>query len=1147
MQRLSRPIDHMRDHYSALVVGSGYGGAIAAARIARAGRDVCVLERGRELHPGEYPNSALTGLREIQLHTPTADRGSATAMFDLHADQDITVLVGCGLGGTSLINANVALEPGDPVFADRRWPEELRDHPEVLKPFMQTAKAMLGSNPYPADWPEPPKLAALKRAAAGLRREPDGEAVTVTRPDINVTFTAGPNAAGVQQEACVLCGDCCSGCNYGAKNTVLMNYLPDAQAHGAHIFTEVAVRSVQRWQGKWRVFFDVLGAGRGQYDDAPAQFVTADVVVLAAGTLGSTQILLRSRDSGLPVSDRLGYRFSGNGDVVAFAYDTDQPVQGVGFGRRAPGNGTVVGPTITGLIDLRDTGANPGNALIIQDGAIPGALAAMLPAAVYAASVEHPGKIRLPQGRHLRELAGVPFGSLRGPIDRTLTYLIMSTDDSGGRIVLRDDRVRVEWPGVAEAPVFVRDPEILAAATRALNGTLLSDPLSAWTGGRSLLTVHPLGGCVMADDVTQGVVDHAGRVFDPQGAGVHEGLYVCDGSVVPVALATNPLLTISALAERAADILISDKNWGTGQADGDAPAPPPAAEASPGAPAARLTFTERLTGFVSMRVSGDFREGHARGRDDGALVEVLLTIDYEDVQAVLSDPRCPAAISGTVLAPELSPHRLTVTQGRFTLLEPDPSQPETSHMRYQMNLLAEDGKRYAFEGHKVIRKRGTRHAWSDTTTLYTAIKELDGPGRGTGILSLQPADFARLLRTLDVRGVPLRKQVEYRLAFGAFFGGELVRMYGGALHEAGAFPSEPSRAPTAVREPRDPDGIWWYDEPAGWHADASPGENAFLRLIRYNAGPRGPVMLATGFGMSANSFLAPTVTKNFTEFLAEAGYDVWLFDYRAGIDLPSSRTGFTIDDIARRDWPLAVAKVLEATGRNDLQAFGHCVGSGSLQMAILAGLTGVRSAVCAQFPLHPVTSTFNQVKSGLQVANVLGGMGLRVVAPTNVPALPDALLDVAFRTLPIPAEEQCGQAVCRWINAIYGCTHRHAQLNDATHRALNEMFGAGNLEALRHLALMMRRGLAVTHDGGDDYFKHPERFAGTKLLLLQGQHNYIFRPAGTLRTLRWLQEHNPRGHYERTVLPGYAHLDAIVGSRAAVDVYPRITDFFERT
>src|SRR5487761_612256 len=247
MEILSRPIDEMLDHYSVVVVGSGYGGAIAAARIARAGKDVCILERGKELHPGEYPNSGLSALREIQVHTPKGDYGPAAGMFDFHVGHDITVVAGCGLGGTSLINGNVALEPGDSVFADDRWPRSLRNHPEVLKPFMQAARDMLGSNPYPLTWPDLPKLQALARAADSLGRE-------VTRPDINVTFVDGPNAVGVRQNACALCGDCCSGCNYGAKNTVLMNYLP-----GAHIFTEVGVRSVRREEGKWRVSYDVPG------------------------------------------------------------------------------------------------------------------------------------------------------------------------------------------------------------------------------------------------------------------------------------------------------------------------------------------------------------------------------------------------------------------------------------------------------------------------------------------------------------------------------------------------------------------------------------------------------------------------------------------------------------------------------------------------------------------------------------------------------------------------------------------------------------------------------------------------------------------------------------------------------------------------
>src|ERR1700685_45155 len=117
MKVLSRPTGQRQYHYSVGGIGSGYGGPITAARVARAGRDVCVLERGKELHPGEYPNTALSALREMQVHTPKADHGSATAMFDFTIGPDVTVLTGCGLGGTSLINANVALEPGDAVFA----------------------------------------------------------------------------------------------------------------------------------------------------------------------------------------------------------------------------------------------------------------------------------------------------------------------------------------------------------------------------------------------------------------------------------------------------------------------------------------------------------------------------------------------------------------------------------------------------------------------------------------------------------------------------------------------------------------------------------------------------------------------------------------------------------------------------------------------------------------------------------------------------------------------------------------------------------------------------------------------------------------------------------------------------------------------
>src|SRR5262249_30248089 len=147
------------------------------------------------------------------------------------------------------------------------------------------------------------------------------------------TFKAGPNEAGVEQQPCVGCGDCNSGCNYDARNSTHMNYLPDAVAHGAQIFTGSAVHSVLRDPDtqQWKINFQLVALGRESYD-APDLFVLADIVIVAAGTIGSSALLLRSREAGLSTSDMLGRHFTGNGDVLAFAYNTKETINGVGWG-----------------------------------------------------------------------------------------------------------------------------------------------------------------------------------------------------------------------------------------------------------------------------------------------------------------------------------------------------------------------------------------------------------------------------------------------------------------------------------------------------------------------------------------------------------------------------------------------------------------------------------------------------------------------------------------------------------------------------------------------------------------------------------------------------------------------------------------------
>ncbi|HEX6423838.1 MAG TPA: GMC family oxidoreductase N-terminal domain-containing protein [Acidimicrobiales bacterium] len=1152
---LSRPLGRMRERYDVVVVGSGYGGAIAASRLARAGRSVCLLERGREIRAGEFPDTLVGAVRQLQVHRGSRRFGRSSGLFDLRSGDDLSVVVGCGLGGTSLINAGVSLRPPGWVYDDERWPMALRGDrgPAELEPHFAEAERMLGATRYPDGQAPLSKFAVLERAAAGATGA-SGTPVRADRVPINVSFAAGANAAGIEQAACRLCGDCVTGCNHRAKNTVVENYLPDAVAHGAEVYCSTAVRTVETDPGQgggWLVSFDTSADGRGRFA-APSSFVFADVVVLAAGSLGSTEILLRSRERGLSVSPRLGDRFTGNGDVLAFAYDVHGPpplLRGIGTGRGPVRDGAEVGPCITGSIDLTEV-PEPGRGMLIEEGAIPGALRPLMPAAFAVAADLDRGGGPLAFGRRLaRRLwatAGAALDPTGGPADRSLTYLVMSDDVGDGRLCLDGTRsgIRVDWPAVGDLPIFDHNASVLEAATAAAGGEYVANPLWSPMLRESLVTVHPLGGCAMADDGAGGVVDHRGRVFTGTGDEVHDGLLVADGAIVPRPLAVNPLLTISALSERAVRLLADERGWTV------AAGPTPPLDGPGGPPRPGLRFTERMAGWAGPSADGDPARGAVRGEADGSRIEFVLTIDIDDLPAMVEDPGTPARVSGTVTAPALSPRRMRVVDGAFRLAQEDPSHVDTWHMRYQMRLVADDGRYFSFDGHKVLHDRFGFDVWGDTTTLYVTIRDDAGRPAAAGVMYIAPGDLARQVSTMTVTGVRGRAERALWLArFGRRFLRSLNHVYG-SLDDVGRFPDGPP-APVPltgagrrklrlpVPEPR------WCDGEGRWHEGAHPGGDAWLRLTRYEGGRRGPVLLAAGFGMSATSFLLDTVPTNLAEHLVDAGYDVWLFDYRASIDLKSSRTSFTLDDIATSDWVEAVAEVRRVTGAGSVQALGHCVGSVSLMMALAAGLTDVRSAVCMQFTLHPVTSYLNQFKAAAGVDRLMRGIGLEGVAPLTSANIPNTVLDLLLRSVPMPRAERCGKALCRWINAIYGCTHTHDQLDDATHDALDDMFGPGNLTALSHMGTIMQRRMAVDAAGDDVYTRRPDRLR-LPILLVQGERNYIFRPAGSMRTLRWLQTANEPSLYERVVLPGYAHLDALIGRDAAGDVFPVLSGHLDR-
>jgi cholesterol oxidase len=794
MGRLAWPIENIKRHYEVVVVGSGYGGSIAASRLSRAGKRVAILERGREFQPGEYPDTLREAWSQSQVDSPLGHAGPRTGLYDLRVNEEISVFMGCGLGGTSLVNAGVVLEPDPRVFDDTRWPASLRDDLPALEEGFRHAKQMLGATSYPPDFPRLPKLDALEESARRLIE--NGSVGSFSRPPIAVTFRSGPNHVGVRQEACAMCGDCVSGCNYGSKNTLIMNYLPDARAHGAEIFTKTWVESVERNDGRWLVHFRLIDAGRETFD-APTLTVSAEVVVLAAGSLGSTEILLRSRDRGLPVSNHVGTRFTGNGDVLGFAYNNDRSMNGIGAGAHPMGELQPIGPTITGVIDLRGTDALE-RGMVIEDGAIPGALSGFLPDvfAVAAAAVGHDTDQGFADRIHetAREWGGLFRGRYSDAMRDTQTFLVMAHDDGGGTMELVDDRLRIRWPGVGEQGVFSQIAANLESATAPLGGTFVHNPIWSKVFGHDLVTVHPLGGCVMADDASAGVVDHVGEVFSADhGDAVHGGLFVMDGSIVPRPLGVNPLFTISALAERSCALIAARE-----QRDLPYDLPPPASE-DRSSTRIGVEFTETMRGYVSRRATDDYARAAADGFDvasramsdpeagyaDGSPFEFTLTIVSEDLEAMLTDPEHPARMVGTVRARTMSDQPLTVTDGRFNLFTTDPERPGEKRMRYRMLVTDVAGKTYFFEGYKVIRDDPGVDIWADTTTLYVTLHEgesADGPLYAKGILRIRPRDFMRQLstmRALNASGV--KESVEAKARFGAYFAGALYDTYGALL------------------------------------------------------------------------------------------------------------------------------------------------------------------------------------------------------------------------------------------------------------------------------------------------------------------------------------------------------------------------------
>ena len=1179
MPTLSTPIGELQSEYGGVVIGSGYGGAIAAYRMAQHASalgngnglpafSVCVLERGIEREAGDFPSSFVGSLGEIQADTKVARFGRRNGLFDFRINKQISVLVGCGLGGTSLINAGVMLGPTEAVLNDARWPASLRGTGEIEKHF-DTVRRALDVNLCPTDV-ELDKAKWLSAASARLDEQ-------MTPAPIAVSFSTHVNQFNVQQQRCVLCGNCITGCNHSAKNSVAMNYLPGAASAGAAIFCGVETRAIEPGNdGWWLVHVRFTGSALRAFK-RPEMVIRARMVFLGAGTLGSTEILLRShRRYGLELSRQLGRRFTGNGDVIAFSYNTPDRVNGFGHRLHIPRDASV-GPTIAAMIDERaKTGKMSG--AMIQEGAIPGALGLLLRfgAPIMARATNLPGDTTFDfRFRHIwREMDSMIRGVRHGALARTQTFLAMGHDDGKGQIMLKDDRVRITWDDAGSQKIFKVIAHRLQEITKVMKGRHVINPFWSRVFGRRLMTVHPLGGCCMADDAAQGVVNADGQVFNGEsGDRVHEGLYVCDGSIVPTSLGTNPALTISSLAERISAGATASRLLN----------PPPAPPTSKPGTVSRRTpgihYAERLHGRLQ------FKTHETR-------FKVVLHLSAEDIEDLLESPEHRVRVVGVAFTPDLTEQQWTVSEGSLRVLVDDPRSVDTKLLAYRLMLTSASGKKLWLCGHKVVNPATLRrNAWrvltrvpfvvydqrpdeSKTGVALDVCEAIDAWDRagdpaalGTksadvprivaaGALTSTAVDAIRLILSMTIVRQPnvlKRLRWRWRFSWGLFIR-PIVDLRFPLIRPTRKINPFESQTKAPVSNPSTDIRISEIDIRI---SDIKETPSRFM-LTHYRGAEceldRVPVVLAPGFGMSADAFRVGL--PSIAEYLHGRNYDVWLLDYRGSDRLDISLTQFTLDDLAG-DFAEAIDTLHQLYNRRKpIRVVAHCVASLAMQMALLKGGLrgkGLHSVVLSQSFAFIDPPLVNRLKAKARLPDLLSYLNFRPVMSSDFDKRASYSARALDRLLHLyPSDERCSEGVCRRLLLMYGEVIRHDQLDLATHQSLYDMFDRANFKTFSHLAKMFARGHIVDQHGRNTYLTPDAgKRVDVPITLLQGTANGLFRPRGAVRTREWLVAHGGfgpmnAGKFVVEKVRGYGHLDHFIGRRAANDVFPLIAAALER-
>lgn len=765
----------MKNTYDAVVIGTGFGGAVASCRLSQAGFSVGVFERGRRYDKREGASDEFPFPRDFT----NLERGWLYArdqgLFDVKPIEEVFVVDCAGYGGGSLIYANVHLRPVPDVFA-KGWPAGYSR--EELDPYYDLVAYMLDIKPItsrPNDQPFKTSLMASVMDRLGRKDQ-------FYYPNIAVDLSdpkAGrhENKFGVLQQGCSNCGECDIGCRFASKNTLDLNYLAVAEKLGAEVATRCQVARIVPANPGYLVSYRDFAQGI-------ERTVSAKAVFVCGGAVNSTELLLRCKSDGsLPaLSAALGKGYSGNGDFLAFGFDCKRPFR--------PDHG----PTITtGVIYDRGQG-DSRSWFTLQEGGYPPQIASLFqllrqgsgwwPAAT--------GLVREDVEQRIRNAVAETAARRDAAKDAaemasSAVFLAMGRDRANGRLELHPitKELCIRWDLADNLPLYDAEDRLVRDVVKELGAEGADNPF--WSLLKQPVAVHNLGGCCMAADPANGVTDGQGQVYG------YPNLYVLDGACLPAATGVNPSHTIAAVAERNIERFIrdwkKDPRWQPPERQFAMPVIDPLTRVqiprNGTAPtrdvAVGLSFTETMKGFFVRADSepsdvGGYVAAEKAGQRAGARAQFTLTITAADLDLFLVDSRHVAAAVGDVQVDGLTPAGgAAVTAGVFNLFVEDG--PHHRKMLYSLPFVGSDGRPYRLDGYKDVVDDGHLDVWAATSTLYTVIRaghRRDAPVCAAGVLHILIPDFLQQLTTFRVPGATDGTQrLEAMARFGRMFMGAL--------------------------------------------------------------------------------------------------------------------------------------------------------------------------------------------------------------------------------------------------------------------------------------------------------------------------------------------------------------------------------------